>query len=828
MNNHIPIMPCCPPEAATVVTVQTVDGIKGLNNAFVRVIENNTVYFVDYKHRITPISSNIVEVNNYDVANNPSNFRGQIAFDTSNDDLIYFDYQGRGFGFGRSVSHADLEKIDAKVNLNAQTIVLEQAKLNGVVEDVAQLKEEVAAIDPTTIDEKLAAIQETVDDALEQVEQMGDTVSTLQKNTTNLEENLETVKADVASNATDIADNTNEITALQNRTVQTDTLVSGDESTVTVSKTTGNTTASETTALPLPVASSTTAGVLNAATYNAIQENSEDLNSILNGAVAIEGIVADPTQEALTEAWKVATGLKELINRASIYDSSNEKVWYYYTNINEWKAVNNTTEVTVSQFTNSTAGIIKGSENDGQVFAEADTTGSVVGWDALKARVTNLEENMPASVNLLTAYTATPTDNDTYSASYVNKRLDSTGVRLGSKSKEALNGPQGVAIGLGSYLADGSVVIGRWLNGYPSYQYLDQAVAIGVSAEAHGSNYGEPTVAVGGSAKATRDKAVALGYLAICSNAGAVSLGSGSITTRNYELSIGGYTGTTAGLPETRYLANVTAGELPTDAVNLQQMQDYVAENSGGTLYDAYSTATDGANTAAFINTTLNSTTLSLAKGQVTGLRAIAIGPASRASATGSTAIGDSAIAKHVGSTAIGRSSTTGREGEVSIGDSATNLYTYLANVRDGELDTDAVTVKQLKAVESATAPTTLYEGTASVNSITLSESANNFEKIEMVGELSDSGTKYQQNAVFHPANSARVITMELSTIQPTIPTRTTYQDSWVFSTDGTEVDLTLSNKLTELLVTGDYTASAQPQSTSNFAITKIIGYGKK
>ena len=46
---------------------------------------------------------------------------------------------------------------------------------------------------------------------------------------------------------------------------------------------------------------------------------------------------------------------------------------------------------TVSQFTNDIAGVIKGSQTDGQVYAENDGTGSVNGWSALKNRITNVE-----------------------------------------------------------------------------------------------------------------------------------------------------------------------------------------------------------------------------------------------------------------------------------------------------------------------------------------------------------------------------------------------------------------------------------------------------
>ena len=141
--------------------------------------------------------------------------------------------------------------------------------------------------------------------------------------------------------------------------------------------------------VPLPVASSTQAGVMNAATFTAVSNNTNNINAILNGAVAVSDLPESPTQEQLTDAWKDATGLSSLINSAEIYDVTNEKVWTYFTNTSVWYASSNSVQVTVNTFTNSSEGVIKGSTNDGQVFAENDGTGSVNGWDDLSSQVEN-------------------------------------------------------------------------------------------------------------------------------------------------------------------------------------------------------------------------------------------------------------------------------------------------------------------------------------------------------------------------------------------------------------------------------------------------------
>lgn len=159
----------------------------------------------------------------------------------------------------------------------------------------------------------------------------------------------------------------------------------------------------------LPVASTTQAGVMNSATFDAVTDNTNNLNAIMNGAVAVTGLSASPSQSDLTTAWQTETGLTTLINRASIYDVTNDKVWTYYTNDTTWHAASNTTQVTVNTFTNSSEGTIKGSTNTGQIFAENDGTGSVNGWDSLSSAVSDNSSNITA---LQGAVAAIPTVNN--------------------------------------------------------------------------------------------------------------------------------------------------------------------------------------------------------------------------------------------------------------------------------------------------------------------------------------------------------------------------------------------------------------------------------
>lgn len=152
--------------------------------------------------------------------------------------------------------------------------------------------------------------------------------------------------------------------------------------------------------IPLPVASTTQAGVMNSATFNAVAANTNNIAAMSSGAVAATGISASPTQGELTAAWEAETGLTSLINRASIYDVDNDKIWTYYTNTSTWYASQNTPTVVVNTFTNNSEGTIKGSTNVGQVFAENDGTGSVNGWDALSSTVSNHTSEIANKANV--------------------------------------------------------------------------------------------------------------------------------------------------------------------------------------------------------------------------------------------------------------------------------------------------------------------------------------------------------------------------------------------------------------------------------------------
>ena len=90
--------PFCP--AMAIIPTKIVDTmaeVKGLANCVVKVIENNNVYYIDDKHRISLVSSNPTEHNNYDFVNNPLDLRAQIVFDYAGAKVAYYDAAGNLF-----------------------------------------------------------------------------------------------------------------------------------------------------------------------------------------------------------------------------------------------------------------------------------------------------------------------------------------------------------------------------------------------------------------------------------------------------------------------------------------------------------------------------------------------------------------------------------------------------------------------------------------------------------------------------------------------------------------------------------------------------------
>lgn len=428
-----------------------------------------------------------------------------------------------------------IESLESKTQELSDSLATTNLKLEETTQNLSTLTDTVNGIDNDVT--KLEGVVADETDARREAD-------------ANLESQITQANATVSSIQTNLDQEVEQTTAFTN-----------NDSTVEVTHGRVNLKTNETssTTEALPVASSTDAGIMNAATYNAIQNNSEDVDSIMNGAVALSDLPATPTQADLTDQWKTATGKSELINRASIYDVTNKKLWYYYTNTNTWYSVGASegSSVQVNQATNDSLGIVKGSTNPGQNFIEADGSMSVVGWDSLLARIATLENN---ATKLYNEY-STSTDGAN-TAAFINNKLNGDVIEIGRNANA--NDFATVVIGSGASSNAAGLAIGNNASATAS-----NSMSIGNNASVTASN----SMSIGSTQALTVARGLQIGPRSHVTFADGIALGYNTVTNRSDEFIVGA---------NPMFHANVKTGELPTDAVNVQQLEDYVAEHSGG------------------------------------------------------------------------------------------------------------------------------------------------------------------------------------------------------------------------------------------------------
>lgn len=134
----------------------------------------------------------------------------------------------------------------------------------------------------------------------------------------------------------------------------------------------------------LPIANSSQAGVMNAQTYQGIVD-------LGNRVTALEGQARTyyvsfpsnlPSDADITNLVTIKKGSAPVMGDYAEDIAKNLRYGY---DGSQWVLVIGSNS---TNFTNDSAGLIKGSTQDGCIFAESDGTGSVVGWDAVKSHAT--------------------------------------------------------------------------------------------------------------------------------------------------------------------------------------------------------------------------------------------------------------------------------------------------------------------------------------------------------------------------------------------------------------------------------------------------------
>ncbi len=113
--------PGCPMQAVIPsVTVDTIEGIKGLADCFVHVADINTTFYIDDEKRLLTAWEGMVSVYDYDYDNNPLKLRNQISYDIENSIMAIWD----GQGVAHKVTIDDLN--------NSYTFLTDKPQINGV------------------------------------------------------------------------------------------------------------------------------------------------------------------------------------------------------------------------------------------------------------------------------------------------------------------------------------------------------------------------------------------------------------------------------------------------------------------------------------------------------------------------------------------------------------------------------------------------------------------------------------------------------------------------------------------------------------------------
>lgn len=158
-----------------------------------------------------------------------------------------------------------------------------------------------------------------------------------------------------------------------------------DGSTVTI---VGNKKSGASTEVTLPVSSRLQAGVMNSATYATLDELGNRVTALESNTVTYLVTLPNdnPTQAEINSAYQTAypTAPFPPNDGTTVIDQGKQLFYRYVKNGDLWIK---TSGFTISRWTNDTLGMVKGSTTPGQIQAETDGTGSLVGYDVMVANI---------------------------------------------------------------------------------------------------------------------------------------------------------------------------------------------------------------------------------------------------------------------------------------------------------------------------------------------------------------------------------------------------------------------------------------------------------
>lgn len=218
------------------------------------------------------------------------------------------------------------------------------------------------------------------------------------------------------------------------------TTISGDNFSLIQTLINLNTQATTQQSINIPLANATTAGLMSSSDFSSLQDL-EDRVGNLEGKTTrlLYTASTDPTASDIN-SFVTGLGYTSPFEGIAVVVDETFHIWHYYEGNVGWK---DDGIDTVSNFTNSTAGIILGSTESGKVFAETDGTGSINGWDDLTTTVENLNTSLTDVIENKTVIYAR------------RESGEAAGFRAGGNASLSGNGG---AIGLNSIAGNGGAI----------------------------------------------------------------------------------------------------------------------------------------------------------------------------------------------------------------------------------------------------------------------------------------------------------------------------------------------------------------------------------
>ena len=125
---------------------------------------------------------------------------------------------------------------------------------------------------------------------------------------------------------------------------------------------------------------------------------------------------ANPTSDDIN-TFVINLGYQEPFAGIAVVVWDTKHIWYYY-ETDGW--IDDGVDV-VSNFTNETAGVIKGSTEDGKIYAETTGIGSINGWSEIKSNISQNTTNIENNKSLIEKEIADRQEKDTLLEQSINK-----------------------------------------------------------------------------------------------------------------------------------------------------------------------------------------------------------------------------------------------------------------------------------------------------------------------------------------------------------------------------------------------------------------------